>query len=62
MGRTQKSTLVKYTREELTHVPDETDLVWGILCHLHNDGYVRHTPRIGWEITEEGRPDENTND
>lgn len=37
-------------------------LVWGILCHLHNDGYVRHTPRIGWEITEEGRPDENTND
>ena len=37
-------------------------LVWGILCHLHNDGYVRHTPRIGWEITEEGRADENTND
>ena len=28
-------------------------LVWGILCHLHNDGYVKHTPRIGWEITEE---------
>lgn len=26
-------------------------LVWGILCHLHNDGYVRHTPRVGWEIT-----------
>ena len=36
-------------------------LVWGILCHLHNDGYVRHTPRIGWEITEAGRTDENTN-
>jgi hypothetical protein len=28
-------------------------LVWGILCHLHNDGYVRHIPRVGWEITEE---------
>ncbi len=28
-------------------------LVWGILCHLHNDGYVRHIPRIGWEVTEE---------
>ena len=26
-------------------------LVWGILCHLHKDGYVKHTPRIGWEIT-----------
>lgn len=31
------------------------------LCHLHNDGYVRHIPRIGWEITEVGRTDENTN-
>ena len=28
-------------------------LVWGILCHLHNDGYVRHIPHVGWEITEE---------
>ena len=37
-------------------------LVWGILCHLHDDGYVRHTPRIGWEITEVGRTDENAND
>ena len=37
-------------------------LVWGILCHLYNDGYVRHTPRIGWEITEEGRTGENAND
>lgn len=36
-------------------------LVWGILCHLHNDGYVRHTPRIGWEITEVSGTDENTN-
>ena len=37
-------------------------LVWGILCHLHDDGYVRHTSRIGWEITEVGRTDENAND
>ena len=85
-----KSTLVKYTREELAHVPDETD--WEKVDAMsdeevyqdarndkdaqptdktfwekapppsHNDGYVRHTPRIGWEITEVGRTDENTND
>ena len=27
-------------------------------CHLHDDGYVRHIPHIGWEITEVGRTDE----
>ena len=85
-----KSTLVKYTREELAQVPDETD--WERVDTMsdeevyqdarndkdaqptdktfwekaplpsHNDGYVRHTPRIGCEITEVGRTDENAND
>ena len=63
----EKSTLVKYTREELAHVPDETD--WEkvdtmsdeeVYQDARNDKDAQPTDKTFWEITEEGiQTDEN---
>ena len=29
-------------------------LIYGILYHLHNDGYAEHLSRVGWCITDKG--------